>query len=194
MLIKYQNGHQVICTAKTANHKYIRRLGAHKVFDYTDTANIEQQLADEGPYDAIIDCISTQQTIQLLDRAVQNCEAREATIFTNNNKCKRGDPPVIYTLLPFSPSEQNDKASTNNSNHQKSCPTKFMWLTAPFGMEHKREFTRWLFWNVLQSHLDSKTLVATPPLLVKGGLKALREAMDRMGTVSAQKVVVSLDE
>ena len=162
-----------------------------------------QQLADEGPYDAIVDCISTQETIRLLNSVVQIFRAQGTDATANNNtntttKNNNSDKseknlPVIYTVLPVTASSTPEQGEKSDVDEQR-CATKFMWLTAPFGMDDRHDFTRWLFWDVLQSHLDSGRLVATPPLLIKGGLGSLREAMDRMGTVSAQKVVVSLDE
>ena len=86
------------------------------------------------------------------------------------------------------------QSSNTAVNDAIRCQTKFIWLTASFGKEDKFDFTRWLFRNVLQSRLDAGKLIATPPLLVNGGLGALREALERMSDVSAEKVVVVLDE
>ena len=173
------------------------------VFDYTDTTRIVDQLAEEGPYDAIIDCISTERTIQLLNSAVAQSHVEKSIT---------GALPTIFTLLPVpsvKPSPQgggsgNERSSSGSSmaanDDAQRCPTRFMWLTASFGMdeEDKRDFTRSLFWDVLQSKLDAGKLTATPPLIVRGKLttlgKALSEALERMGDVSAQKVVVMLDD
>ena len=102
--------------------------------------------------------------------------------------------PTIYTLLPAPQSTKSESDEGKKTLEKKRfCPIKFVWLTAPFGMEEKRGFTRWLF-EVLQQKLNAGKLIPSPPLLIKGGLASLREALEAMGSVSAQKVVVTLDE
>lgn len=72
--------------------------------------------------------------------------------------------------------------------------TKFIWLTSVFALPDKANFTQWLFHDVLEPKMASDQLTPTQPLLAKGGLPALRRAVELTAITPGQKVIVSLEE
>jgi hypothetical protein len=73
----------VICTASSVNHQHLQCLGAHRVFD-RHSPQLVSELVNEGPYTAVVDCVSTQETVTLLNKVLQHSTKNEAqtTVFT----------------------------------------------------------------------------------------------------------------
>jgi hypothetical protein len=197
----------VICTASSFNHKYLQRLGAYRVFDRHST-QLVSDLVNEGPYTAVVDCVSTQETVSLLNRVLQHPTQNEAqtTIFTLL---------PIKTLVDDSSEDLFAKASIrfpsallfpllslcHNLCHNihiltGGCvqKTKFMWLTSIFASEEHDEFKKWLFRKFLEPKFSRQSIKSANPVLVQGGLASLRQGLDLVPHCSAQKVVLTLEE
>lgn len=56
------SGLEVITTASSANHRYVKSLGASYVFDYRDSSTVDQITRLLKPGDYIFDAISSQET------------------------------------------------------------------------------------------------------------------------------------
>lgn len=56
------SGLEVVTTASSSNHDYVKSLGATHVFDYNDSNVVDQILAVLRPGDYVVDCISTDET------------------------------------------------------------------------------------------------------------------------------------
>ena len=56
------SGLEVITTASSANHEYVKSLGASYAFDYKDPKTVDQITDLLKPGDYIVDCISSKET------------------------------------------------------------------------------------------------------------------------------------
>ena len=176
-----QAGYMVISTAGNAkNQAYVRTLGAHTVLDYHPSdqgPSLAALLSSYGPYTAVLDCISTTNTVDLL---------RKTLALTSSTTA-----PTIFHLLPIAPS--NDHQSLSSGAGVAHIKTQFIWLSSVFVDPDHVAFTRWVFHEWLEEAMVSARFVPTPPLLIEGGLASLGAGLDMVPQVSAQKVVVALD-
>ena len=163
-------GFTVYTTASVKNHEYLKKLGAHAVFDYKANDAVSQVI-DAAKKDGVAlrtaYCVvegSLQSTLEVLKTAKGDAVARVAHA-----------PP----LLPGAPT-------------LKGAEIKFVSL--PTDLAERTEHMYKCFHVWLQEGLNSGTVVPSPRVQVEaGGLEGLNKALDRIGAgVSGTKIVVQV--
>ncbi|KAH9209773.1 alcohol dehydrogenase GroES-like domain-containing protein [Leptodontidium sp. 2 PMI_412] len=160
-----QAGYTVVTTASPRNNAFVSKLGAAKVIDHTqDKDAVIKAIVAEGPFDLIVDTISTNETVAITGPVV----------------AAQGGGK-LYALQPaFGP----DTVPEGVTRAFES------WSLAPFE-EKNRGLVEWAFDTYLPQGLASGRIVPLPVQKVEGGLGAVNDALDRLEKgVSGVKLIL----
>ncbi|KAK4935032.1 hypothetical protein LTR10_023844 [Elasticomyces elasticus] len=163
-------GFTTYATASPKHHDYLKKLGAHAVFDY-NTSDVVSQIVDAVKQDGVklhtAHCVVTgglQPTLDVLRETKGNAAAKVA------------HSPV---LPPDHPTLDNTEITFNFPSMDKAIRDKHMYQC----------FHGWL-----QDGLKSGSVVPSPSIQVEdGGLEGLNPALDKLRAgVSGTKIVVPI--
>ncbi|KAJ4985092.1 alcohol dehydrogenase GroES-like domain-containing protein [Stagonosporopsis vannaccii] len=160
-----QAGYNVVTTTSPKHEAYVSKLGAVKVIDHTKSdAALLEALVAEGPYDVVVDSISTPSTIQVT-----------AGVVSAQGSGK------VYALLPASGPERLPQGVAREFGS---------WSVA-LGREEHAELLEWTYGTYLPHALATRALTPLPTQKIAGGLRALDRALSRLlEGVSGVKIVV----
>ncbi|KAH7141146.1 chaperonin 10-like protein [Dactylonectria macrodidyma] len=160
------SGATVITTASPANHKFVKSLGAHIVFDYRSSTVVEDitsvlsKTDFIGVYDAISEDLSFDAVSAILDRL--NKKLPVASVLPSNKSTERFAPVYVVAFAII--------------------------------QEPNQHIGEWIWEKFIPEALANGSFKAQPDPSVTGhGLKDIQNALDmhRKG-VSAKKIIVTL--
>ena len=159
-------GYTVVTTSSPQNKDFVAKLGAAHIVDHTQSAEkILAELKAHGPYDAVVDCISTPETFAITEKLMPE---------------KSGD---LYGLLPnmgykFSP----------------GVTYKFFSYGSALEEEKNASLRRWLYDEYLPKGLANGQVVPTRHITHTGGLGEVQGTLDKLldEGVSGKKFLVAL--
>lgn len=160
-----QAGYDVVTTTSPRHKAFVSRLGASQVIDHTqDSETTIKALIAAGPYDIVVDAISTAQTIKLL-----------ADVLAAQGGGN------IYALQPaFSP-----------ETLPEGVTRVFQGWSLLLAKEEHSELLKWTFATYFPQALAKDSLIPVPPKKIAGGLAALDHALEVLiKGVSSEKLVV----
>ncbi|RSL89368.1 hypothetical protein CEP52_014934 [Fusarium oligoseptatum] len=160
-----QAGYDVVTTTSPRHEAFVSRLGASQVIDHTqDTDTTVKALVAAGPYDVVVDTISTAQTVKLLADVL----------------AAQGGGNVYALQPPFAPETLPDGVSRI-----------FEGWSLLLAKEEHAELLKWTFATYFPQALAKDSLIAVPPRKIAGGLAGLDNALDILiKGVSSEKLVV----
>jgi NADPH:quinone reductase-like Zn-dependent oxidoreductase len=160
-----QAGYDIVTTTSPRHEAFVSRLGASKVIDHTqDSENTVKELVSAGPYDVVVDNISTAQTVKLLADVL----------------AAQGGGNVYALQPPFAPETLPDGVSRI-----------FEGWSLLLAKEEHAELLKWTFATYFPQALAKDSLIAVPPRKISGGLAGLDNALDILiKGVSSEKLVV----
>ncbi|OBS24926.1 hypothetical protein FPOA_05462 [Fusarium poae] len=170
MAVQYltQAGYDVITTFSPKHKDFVSRLGASAIIDHNQESKaLIKELTTAGPYDIVVDMISSADTIQLNAQVVA---------------AQGGDS--VYALQPaFSP-----------ETLPAGVARKFEGWSLLLGLEENEELLKWTFDTYFPKAIEAGSLVSVPAKKIPGGLDGLNDALDLLffKGVSSEKVVVDL--
>ncbi|KAL4731755.1 hypothetical protein ACLX1H_000737 [Fusarium chlamydosporum] len=163
-----QAGYEVVTTFSPKHKDFVSELGAIKIIDHKQEADaLIKDLIAAGPYDVVVDTISTGDTVKL------NAEVVAA----------QGGDSVYALQPPFGP-----------ESLPEGVTRKFEGWSLLLGKEENAELLKWTFGTYFPKALETKSLISVPARKVAGGLNGLNDALDLLffKGVSSEKVVVDL--
>ncbi|KAM0247135.1 hypothetical protein ACHAP5_004214 [Fusarium lateritium] len=170
MAIQYvaQAGYEVVTTFSPKHKDFVSKLGAIKIIDHTqESETLIKELTAAGPYDFVLDTISTGDTAKI------NAEVVAA---------QGGDS--VYALQPaFGP-------ETLPAGITRKCEDWSLIL----GNEENEELLNWTFQTYFPQALAKNKLISVPARKIPGGLNGLNDGLDLLflERVSCEKVIVDL--
>lgn len=170
MAVQYltQAGFEVVTTFSPKHKDFVSKLGASQIIDHTQQSEpLIKDLTAAGPYDIVLDTISTGDTVKL------NAEVVAA----------QGGGFVYALQPPFAPETLPDGVTR-----------KFEGWSLLLGKEENTELLKWTFGTYFPKALETKSLISVPARKIPGGLNGLNDALDLLffKGVSSEKVVVDL--
>ncbi|KAJ6102527.1 alcohol dehydrogenase [Penicillium sp. IBT 16267x] len=157
------SGLEVVTTASSANHEYVKSLGASYVFDYKDSSAVDQITSYLKPGDYIVDCISSKETQTSCGEILQ--------------KIGGGKFPVV-----------NYPSGTFPDN---VTPSMAICLDPGFSASHVGDAIWHKF--MPSALAAGKFQAKPDPHLIRGGLSKVQEGIDLMREgVSAKKIVIDI--
>lgn len=161
-------GYSVITTSSPRNRAFVETLGATHIIDHSQSEEaILAELKAQGPYHAIIDCVSLPPSFTLLCRLLGETGG------------------VVYGLHP-----------TKGPRFQFEFPTQVEYRYFPMAWaleeEANRDLREWYYRQYLPWGLASGRIVPTRHRMVEGGLENVQRALDFLATggVSGHKLVM----
>ncbi|KAG4429434.1 hypothetical protein IFR05_015086 [Cadophora sp. M221] len=160
-----QAGYTVVTTSSPKNNGFVSTLGAAKVIDHTQNKDeVIKDIVAEGPYDLVVDTISTPDTIAVTGPVVVAQGGGQ-----------------LYTLQPAFGPETLPEGVTRAFES---------WSLAPFE-EKNMELAEWAFDTYLPQGLANGRIIPLPVQKVGGGLGAVNDALDLMEKgVSGVKLIL----
>ncbi|TGO68745.1 hypothetical protein BOTNAR_0020g00160 [Botryotinia narcissicola] len=162
-------GYVVYATASPHNHEYVKKLGASKVFDYKDTAVVEN-IVKSAKEDGII-----------IDLAYDAAGALQPIL--DILKATKGDNVAnLASAIPLRPQPPT----------VEGINIKF--VAAPTDDAERVEWSQWLYWTWLKEKLQTGEFVPSPSIkVIDGGLESANKALDELkGGVSSVKLVLEV--
>ncbi|KAM0350628.1 hypothetical protein ACHAPU_003114 [Fusarium lateritium] len=163
-----QAGYEVVTTFSPKHKDFVSKLGASKIIDHTqESESLIKDLAAAGPYDIVLDTISTGDTAKLNGEVVA---------------AHGGDS--VYALQPSFGPETLPAGITR----------KFEGWSLVLGKEENAELLEWTFKIYFHQALINNKLISVPARKIPGGLDGLNDGLDLLfyKGVSSEKVVVDL--
>ncbi|KAH7314276.1 chaperonin 10-like protein [Rhexocercosporidium sp. MPI-PUGE-AT-0058] len=160
-----QAGYTVVTTTSPRNNAFVSKLGAVKIIDHTqNNDSVIKALVGEGPYDLIVDTISTPDTLAITGSVV----------------AAQGGGK-LYALQPASGPETLPEGVSRVFES---------WSTTLLEEENKG-LLEWAFDTYLPQSLASERIVPLPVEKVDGGLGSINGVLDRMQKgVSGVKLIL----
>ncbi|KAF4445343.1 Zinc-binding alcohol dehydrogenase domain-containing protein cipB [Fusarium austroafricanum] len=170
MAVQYltQAGYEVITTTSPKHKDFVSQLGASNIIDHSqEPEKLIKDLTNAGPYDIVLDTISTGATVKLLAEVV----------------AAQGGDSVYALQPPFGP-----------ETLPTGVTRKFDGWSLLLGKEENAELLKWIFETYFPKALETKSLISVPARKIPGGLNGLNDALDLLffKGVSSEKVVVDL--
>ncbi|KAH6993594.1 chaperonin 10-like protein [Fusarium venenatum] len=170
MAVQYltQAGYHVVTTFSPKHKDFVSKLGASAIIDHTqESEGLIKELTTAGPYDIVVDTISSGDTVKLNAQVVA---------------AQGGDS--VYALQPAFGPETLPAGITR----------KFEGWSLLLGKEENEELLKWTFDTYFPKALETSSLVSVPAKKIPGGLGGLNNALDLLffKGVSSEKVVVDL--
>ena len=159
-------GYTVVTTSSPQNMAFVAQLGAAHIVDHTQPAEkIVAELKAHGPYDAVVDCISTPETFAIAEKLVPE---------------KSGE---LYGLLP-----------DMGYKFQLGVAYKFFSYSAMLQEEENVSLGKWLYDEYLPKGLANGRVVPTRHVTRAGGLGAVQGTLDELldQGISGKKFLVAL--
>ncbi|KAM0437885.1 hypothetical protein ACHAPT_002250 [Fusarium lateritium] len=160
-----QAGYDIVTTTSPRHEEFVSRLGASKIIDHTQAAEtVVKDLVAAGPYDVVVDTISSAQTVKLL---------ADVLVAQGGGS--------VYALQPaFGPETLPDGVSRT-----------FEGWSLLLAKEEHAELLEWTFATYFPQALAKGSLIPVPPRKIDGGLAGLDHALDVLiKGVSSEKLVV----
>lgn len=149
-----QAGYTVTTTSSPKHHAFVSKLGAATVVDHTLAADVLfRELAASGPYDIVVDTISLPSTVAVTARVLES----------------QGGG-TLYTMQPSFGPETLPEGVTRVFEP---------WSDSLYEEKH-RELQKWVVETYLPKGISRGFVIPLPIEKVKGGLKGVDEALDRM--------------
>lgn len=160
-----QAGYAAVTTTSPRHSELVSKFGAQKVVDHTqDTEAVTKQLIAEGPYDYVIDCISTAPTVQITAAVL----------------AAQGGGKINCLLPAFGPETLPDGVSREFNSWPMFLET-----------EEKAELKRWTHETYLSEGLAKGKIIPLPVKKISGGLNNINEAIELLWKgVSGVKLIV----
>ncbi|KAJ5802993.1 alcohol dehydrogenase [Penicillium pulvis] len=157
------SGLEVVTTASSANHEYVKSLGASYAFDYKDSSAVDQIISLLKPGDYIVDCIASKETQTTCGDILQ--------------KIGGGKLPVVnYPGVTFP---------------DNVTPAMVICLDPGFSAAHVGDAIWHNF--MPSALAAGKFQAKPDPRLIQGGLSKVQEGIDLMREgVSAKKLVIEI--
>jgi NADPH:quinone reductase-like Zn-dependent oxidoreductase len=160
-----QAGYEVITTSSPKNQDFVSKLGAAKVLNHSQSlGGLNDELNQYGPYDVVIDAVSTSQTLSITSAVLFTQENRE--IFTTSG-------PIDPNALP-----KGVVAIT--------CPRKLPEGFNPafagwsISVDYFNEIRNWTYKKYMAQAVAAGKLISLPLDKIPGGLKGIEQAFDKM--------------
>lgn len=159
-----QAGYTVVTTSSPRNRAFVERLGAAKIIDHTNDADeVAKELIAAGPYKAIVDMISSPDTMSITGKVV---EAQ------GGGKLYVMQPAMGDSVLP------------------RGVDWVFEPWSDCLYEEKNRELMKWVVDEYIPHGIDRGIITPVPIEKIKGGLAGVDEALGRLqGGVSGVKLV-----
>ncbi|KAF5986655.1 alcohol dehydrogenase [Fusarium coicis] len=170
MTVQYltQAGYEVITTTSPKHKDFVSQLGASNIIDHSQEPEaLTKDLIAAGPYDIVLDTISTGATVKLLADVV----------------AAQGGDSVYALQPPFGP-----------ETLPTGVTRKFEGWSLLLGKEENVELLKWIFGTYFPTALATKSLISVSARKVPGGLGGINDALGLLFPkgVSGEKVVVDL--
>jgi NADPH:quinone reductase-like Zn-dependent oxidoreductase len=160
-----QAGYEAITTSSPKNKDFVSTLGATKVLNHSQNMDeLIDELKQNGPYDAVIDTLSTSQTLPITSAAVviqDNCEFFTTSGRVDPNTLPKGVVPIT---CPRTLPEGFNPAFAGWS------------ITA----DYYKETRDWTYKKYLPQAVAAGKLVSLPLEKLPGGLEGIEKAFDKM--------------
>ncbi|KAF5026507.1 hypothetical protein F66182_1367 [Fusarium sp. NRRL 66182] len=163
-----QAGYQVVTTTSPQHQGFVSKLGAIRVINHRQSfEDTLRDLVAAGPYDMVLDTISTADTVKLNAQVV----------------AAQGGDSVYALQPPFAP-----------ETLPAGITRKFEGWSLLLGKEENAELLEWTFATYFPQALAHDSLISVPARKIPGGLGGLNDALDLLffKGVSGEKVVVDL--
>jgi NADPH:quinone reductase-like Zn-dependent oxidoreductase len=160
-----QAGYSVISTTSPRNRDFVATLGASVLLDHTmDPDTLVEQLITNGPYEAVVDMISTPTTIPLVARVLSHQGGGS-----------------LYAMEPaFTPETLPDGVNR-----------VFEPWNEPLYEGKNHELRKWMLETYIPRGLEMGRIKPLPVEKVSGGLRGVDVALERMGRgVSGVRLVL----
>jgi len=163
-------GLKVFATASSANHEYVKSLGAAEVFDYHDPNVVSNILASAKKSDMVI--------TKGFDAISENGSMK----FAADVLFRGGEGGVLAIVLPWPTDDPKPEGVEVTSAVALRTGTD------------QSELGEWFFNEWLENAIVKKTVVPAPRIqLIDGGIEATQKVFDILkGGVSATKLVVKI--
>lgn len=183
-------GYDVITTASSHNHDYLKKLGAISVYDYkspTVIADITAAFKDRLAVGAIA---IGQKSLGFCIDVLSKCQGRKFIAQASFDWPPSGFPQGALDWPTFAMRMGASMVSLKSKATLKRVQAKFIWGTDNMA----NEVGKAIYEDFLPQALrDGRFIAAPEPLVVGNGLEHVQEAMDlNKKGVSAKKVVVTI--
>lgn len=149
-----QAGYTVSTTSSPKHRDFVSKLGAVAVIDHTlEPDALVNELVAEGPYDLVVDAISLPNTVAVTARVLAAQEGGK-----------------LYTMQPAFGHETLPEGVTR----------VFEPWSDPLYEEKNRGLLEWVIQTYLPQGISRGAITPLPIEKVRGGLKGVNEALDRM--------------
>lgn len=169
LAIKYAatGGYTVVTTSSPRNRDFVKSLAPAYIVDHTAPADtVEEEIRQQGPYDAILDTIGLPPVTNLLVKYLSSIDG--------------GGYNVLIPLLG------------GEDPIPENVQRRFAAYGWAFEEESRHELSRWLFKEYVPEGLESGLILPTRTQVVEGGLANVQHALDLMGqgAVSGYKLIM----
>jgi NADPH:quinone reductase-like Zn-dependent oxidoreductase len=173
-----QAGYEAVTTSSPKNHDFVSKLGATKVLNHCqDIGGLADELKQYGPYDVVIDAISTLQTLSITSAALNAQDNDNSEIYTTSG-------PV-------------DKATLSTGIIAITCPRNLPEGFNPafagwsISVDYSEELRDWTYKKYINQALATGKLVSLQLEKIPLGLNGIEQAFDRMkeGTTGVKLIL-----
>jgi NADPH:quinone reductase-like Zn-dependent oxidoreductase len=160
-----QAGYEVITTSSPKNQDFVSKLGATQILNHSQNMEgLIDELKQYGPYDVVIDAVSTSQTLPITSAVLVNQDDSE--IFTTGGPV---DPATLPKGVVAITCPRTLPAGFN--------PAFTGWSVS---VDYFKETRDWTYKKYIPQAVAAGKLVSLPLSKLPGGLKGIEQAFDRM--------------
>jgi NADPH:quinone reductase-like Zn-dependent oxidoreductase len=160
-----QAGYEAVTTSSLKNQDFVSKLGATKVVNHSQNmAGLIDEMKQYGPYDAVIDAVSTSQTLSITSAVLVAQDSGD--LFTTSG-------PIDPTTLP-----KGVVAITC----PRTLPEHFNPAFAGWSIsvDYYKETRDWTYKKYLPQAVAAGKLASLTLDKIPGGLKGIEQAFDKM--------------